>query len=265
MFINQHLAIAKEKLNPVMDRKHIGSGIKDLDSIINGFEKGNLYISGGQQSVGKTSMIIKMANEIHQRRNEQNSIALFSFDLSAGQLTKRFVCHLSQIPLSDITNDAITNSEREGILEEALNKLNNETIYIDDNTSSLNSLLEKIEVLHNCQCADIVFIDSLHLLSCPGEDMIPSLKKTADRLQLPIVVTVTINKTGESRPGLKDLQDKMDVRQADVVLCLWRPEYYTKERGETELLVLKNETGKTGTIKLVADLQRQTFRDELNV
>ena len=68
--------------------------------------------------------------------------------------------------------------------------------------------------------------------------------------------SVRAARTGDHRPLLSDLRESGSIEQdADVVLLLYRPEYYAKyrdeeSRGLAEMICAKQRNGPTGGVKL---------------
>ena len=119
-------------------------------------------------------------------------------------------------------------------------------------------------------------IDYFGLIKSPDED-IPkpryeqttnisaALKAMAKRLGVPILVLCQLNREnmgrGDKTPTLSDLRDTGAIEQdADAVILLHRPEYYSDEakkkdyippeREDIKLIVAKNRHGETGTVTM---------------
>ena len=129
-----------------------------------------------------------------------------------------------------------------------------------------------------------VFIDYLQLMTSPKKtdnrvqevsDITRNLKLMAKDLMIPVVVCAQLSRGTEGRgsshkPQLSDLRESGSIEQdADIVLMLYRPDYYKTEQKEdenagepdqiqvntAELLVQKNRHGPTGVIKLAWNAQ----------
>src|SRR5690606_11751674 len=68
----------------------IESGFVDLDRMTAGFQKGDLIIVAARPSVGKTAFALNIAQQVGVKTDE--TIAIFSLEMSAGQLTQRMLC-----------------------------------------------------------------------------------------------------------------------------------------------------------------------------
>src|SRR5690606_2184557 len=92
-----------------------------------------------------------------------------------------------------------------------------------------------------------------------------ALKSVAKELNVPVIALSQLSRAVESRPGgnkkpmLSDLRESGSIEQdADMVLFLYRPEYYgltEDEEGRStvgigEVIIAKHRNGETGTIPL---------------
>jgi replicative DNA helicase len=84
------------------------------------------------------------------------------------------------------------------------------------------------------------------------------LKSMAKEFGIPIILLSQLSRGVESRddkrPRLSDLRDSGNIEQdADIVLFLYRDEYYnsgTDAANEVELKIAKNRNGPVGTVKV---------------
>ena len=84
-----------------------------------------------------------------------------------------------------------------------------------------------------------------------------ALKGLARELRIPVVAISQLSRAPEQRPDkrpiLSDLRESGSIEQdSDVVMFLYRPEYYKSEErpGIAEVIVAKHRNGPTGMIEL---------------
>src|SRR5438445_3856711 len=84
-----------------------------------------------------------------------------------------------------------------------------------------------------------------------------ALKGLARELRVPVIAISQLSRAPEQRPDkrpiLSDLRESGALEQdSDVVMFLFRPEYYKSEEkpGVAEVIVSKHRNGPTGTIEL---------------
>ena len=154
-------------------------------------------------------------------------------------------------------------------LIESAGVIGKSSLIIDDtpgiSISELRSKCRKYKLEHNLQ---LVVIDYLQLMSGSGKgsdsrqqeisDISRSLKALARELNVPVVALSQLSRAVEQRPDhrpmLSDLRESGAIEQdADVVMFLYRDEYYNKDsekKGIAEVIIAKQRNGPIGTIEL---------------
>lgn len=239
----------------------------DLDAMTTGFRPSDLTILASRPGMGKTSFALNITHNIAALH--QLSVAFFSLEMSKEQLVERLLSSESQIESQRLRTGRITQNEWEP-LSRAIGELSEMPIFIDDNPyTSVGRIRSQCKKIQAAQGAvGLVVIDYLQLMSAKGENryselsnITRSLKLLARELNVPIILLSQVNRGVESRtnkrPMLADLRDSGSSEEdADVVLMLYRDSYYnpdSPDRNFTELIVAKNRTGPTGTVRLLFD------------
>src|SRR3954465_15192695 len=251
------------------------SGFKDLDEIPGGFQPGNLIIIAARPSMGKSALVTNIAE--NASIDHEKAVALFSLEMSETELAQRFVASQGRIFGDKLRKGRGPDSEWPRILE-ASQKLAKAPLYVDDSSDiGILDIRAKARRLHS-QTQDkgglgLIIIDYLQLLRPDaGTDnrveqvgqMIRGLKILARELSVPVIALSQLSRAVEQRhdkkPILSDLRESGQIEQdADLVMFIYRDEYYTKdeseEQGLAELLIAKHRNGGLGDVTL-------TFRKE---
>lgn len=243
----------------------IKTGLKQLDSIIGPIPSDSLYVIGGRPAMGKTSLMIDMALNMAKYK----PVYIFSLESDSKFLAKRILSKMSDIDLITLGDKPLKSDEKEKIknLIEALDKYN---IYVCDNVLDSNKISEIIE----SEARDgIVFIDYLQLMDTGLEsynnraiitgvrpkysrqnEIADGFKNLVKKCNIPVIVlsqlTRSVERRSNKRPTLEDIRyNKRIAESADTVIFIYRKAYYSYEEKskEAELIVAKNNRGKTGT------------------
>ena len=105
-------------------------------------------------------------------------------------------------------------------------------------------------------------------------DVTRALKIMADEFDCPIFLLSQLNRSVEKRPNkrpiMSDLRDSGSIEQdADVIMFLYREDYYKKMAGETDfdgmadIIIAKNRDGETGTKRLVFEGHMGRFSNDM--
>jgi replicative DNA helicase len=262
----------------------VTSGFPSLDRLSYGWQPGNLYILAARPSVGKTAFALNLARNACAAGV---SVGFFSLEMSTGELMMRLVTAESGISLDKLSRGKISQEERQE-LNKSYKSISEIPLYIDDSPAlSIYELRSKCRSLVRKKKVGLIIIDYLQLMRGANDQnrnnreqeiskISRDLKGLAKELQIPIIALSQLSREVEKRgdgkkvPNLSDLRDSGAIEQdADMVMFLYRPEYYghaTNEVGEsnnghTDVKVAKNRNGILDTIKLTAKLWIQKFTE----
>ena len=263
----------------------VPSGFESLDRITYGWQPSDLIILAARPSVGKTAFALNLARNAALHPTKPTGVAVFSLEMSSAQLVQRILSAESEIWLEKIARGKMEEHEMQQLYKKGIQRLSTSPIYIDD-TAALNifELRAKCRRLKNKHNVGLVIIDYLQLMSGTGDNrsnreqeistISRNLKGLAKELQIPIIALSQLSREVEKRkegnkiPQLSDLRESGAIEQdADMVMCLYRPEYYditTNEfgesnKGETHVRIAKHRNGSLENIKLKALLHIQKF------
>lgn len=219
--------------------------LKTLEQKIPGLNKPGLILLAARPGVGKTSLALNLARSAAK----ETTAAVFSLEMPREKLISRF--------LSPVAPGK--NHRRPYI----------ETIQIDD-----SPLLTAADIYAKCCRIDnlgLVVIDYLQLITpADGQnqdgktrrqavsDISRTLKTMAKELNVPVIclsqLSRAVEKRDNKRPVLSDFREfGAAVQEADIVLFLYRDDYYieeSKKRNIAECIIAKNLHGEIGTLEL---------------
>ena len=243
----------------------VPSGFHDLDRMTGGFKDSDLIIVAGRPSMGKTSLALNIA--LHAALESKKAIAIFSLEMSKEQLTERLLTEQAQIDAQRLHRGLLSEAEYDRV-SNALGPLGEAAIYIDDTPAmdelTLQLKARQAKMRHNI---DLIVVDYLQLMHgrSRGDDnrvqevssISRALKGLARELRIPVIAISQLSRAPEQRPDkrpiLSDLRESGAIEQdSDVVMFLYRPEYYKSEErpGIAEVIIAKHRNGPTGTIEL---------------
>ena len=266
----------------------VPSGFPSLDKITYGWQPTDLIILAARPAVGKTAFALNLARNAALNSVKPTAVAFFSLEMSSAQLVQRILSAESEIFMEKIARGRLEDHEMKQLYKKGIDRLAKAPIYIDD-TPALNifELRAKCRRLKNKHNLGFIIIDYLQLMSGAGDNkngnreqeisqISRALKGLAKELQVPIIAlsqlsrAVESRKEGEKIPQLSDLRESGAIEQdADMVMFLYRPEYYgitanemgESNKGETHVKIAKHRNGSLDTVKLRALLHIQKFTE----
>lgn len=270
--------VTMKNVKKCYDNKGEVVGVKTLyrnfDNATNGLQKGDLVIIGARPSMGKTALALNIA----ERVSRHGSVAFFSLEMGAEKIGNRILSLKSWIGSGKVARGVLTESEIES-LEKTSTKFAEHNFYlVDESKINMAQIRAKSKVIKNKSGGlDLIIIDHLGLIDSEKRDnrtqevgeITKACKSLAKELNCAVVLLSQLSRAVEQRadkrPMLSDLRESGNIEQdADVVVFLYRDEYYnpeTEDKDILELIIGKNRDGYTGTIKLHADLKIQLITD----
>lgn len=243
----------------------ISSGFIDLDTKTAGLQKADLILVAARPSMGKTAFALNVAQYAAVKGKKHT--AIFSLEMSKEQLVNRMLCSESMVDAQKVRTGSLQDDEWSNLLNGAA-ILNESPIYIDDTPGiSVAEMKAKCRKLKLEKGLDLILIDYLQLMSGNGgnesrqqeiSEISRSLKALAREMESPVIALSQLSRACEARadhrPMLSDLRESGAIEQdADVVMFLYRDEYYNKDsedKGLAELIIAKQRNGPTGTVVL---------------
>jgi replicative DNA helicase len=273
------------------------TGLSDLDRQMGGLQRSDLVIIAGRPGMAKTSLATNIGYHVakswrgevtpdgHRKTVDGGIVGFFSLEMSAEQLATRILSAEASISSSDIRRGNIHESQFSQLVD-ASNQMAQVPLYIDDTGGlSVGQLAARARRLKRQKGLDLLIIDYLQLLSGSKKtsdnrvqeltEITTTLKALAKELEVPIIALSQLSRQVEARddkrPQLSDLRESGSIEQdADVVLFIYRDEYYLKNKepkegtpehlawqaemekvhGRAEVIIGKQRHGPTGTVQL---------------
>ena len=215
--------------------------------------------------MGKTTFALNLAQHAALRCGK--SVVIFSLEMSKEQLVQKLLCAEANISMVSFRNGDLKDSDWDNIVRSA-GPLGASKIFIDDTPGvtvmEMRSKCRRIKLEHGI---DMILIDYLQLMSGSGSEsrqqevseISRSIKALAKEMECPVIALSQLSRAPEQRadhrPMLSDLRESGSIEQdADVVMFLYRDEYYNKESDEkniAECIIAKQRNGPTGTVKMM--------------
>ncbi len=250
----------------------VPTGFYDLDDMTSGLQPGELIVVAGRPSMGKTTFCLNVVE--HAATMEGKAVAIFSLEMSKHSLVQNMLCSRARVDAHKLRRGFLADEDWSKI-SQAVGKLSESKILIDD-TPGLSPLLLRAKARRLKAQYDIamIVIDYLQLMEVPNMGkgdpsrqaeisfISRSIKGLARELSIPIIALSQLNRGVDSRedhrPRMSDLRESGAIEQdADVVMFLYRPEYYEMDpdrkaelAGQAEVIVGKQRNGPTGIVQL---------------
>jgi len=276
----------------------VASGLRDLDAMMGGLQPSDLVVLAGRPSMGKTSLATNVAYHIARAYEAEHHadgtaevkdgaiVGFFSLEMSAEQLATRIIAEQAMIPSEKIRRGRIDEDEFHRLVQVS-QELQGLPLYIDDTGGiTVAQLAARARRLKRQRGLGLIVVDYLQLLAGSSRkavegrvqevtEITTNLKALAKELNVPILALSQLSRQVENRddkrPQLADLRESGSIEQdADVVLFIFREEYYVQRRepregtpehfewqeemdkvhGLAEVIIGKQRHGPTGTVKL---------------
>jgi replicative DNA helicase len=248
----------------------VPSGFTALDRMTSGWQKSDLVIIAARPGMGKTAFVVSALRNAAVDFNIP--VAIFSLEMASVQLVNRMISAEAELEGEKIRKGNLAEFEWQQLVHKT-NKLSSAPIFIDDTPAlSILELRAKSRRLKAENNVQLIVIDYLQLMrgDTGGNreqeiaSISRSLKGISKELNVPVLALSQLSRGvetrgGDKRPQLSDLRESGSIEQdADIVMFLYRPEYYKitvdeeglPTQGLGEVIIAKHRNGSTGSVKL---------------
>jgi replicative DNA helicase len=252
------------------------TGFDAFNEMTSGFQKQDLLILAARPSMGKTSLMLNIAEALSipdksgsRSAEDLHAVGIFSLEMSKEQLGLRILSSEASVS-SQLIRAGILSERNWNDLAEAASRVARAPIWIDDTPSiDIMELRAKARRLKREHRLDMIMVDYLQLMTARSKvesrqqeisAISRGLKGVAKELDVPLLSLSQLSRkpdqrTGDHRPQLSDLRESGSIEQdADIVFFIYRDEVYNKEsedRGVAEIIIAKQRNGPIGDFKLV--------------
>ena len=253
----------------------IPTGFRDLDNILAGLQRSDLFILAARPAMGKSTFAMNIAHHIAAK--EKLAVLYFSLEMSKEQLVDRLLAAEAGIDSWNLRTGNLSDRDFDS-LGHAMGALSEAQLYIDD-TPGLSVLELRTKARREAQKhkLGLIMIDYLQLMSGSAKsgdnrvqeisEISRGLKAIARELNVPLVALSQLSRSVESRspqiPQLSDLRESGSIEQdADIVAFIYREDYYNPETDRqhiTDILIKKHRNGPTGSVELYFHPERLQF------
>ncbi len=244
----------------------VPTGFSGVDRVLVGMGKSDLVLIGARPAMGKTSFALNIATEAAKnfaRDGSNKAVCIFSLEMSSEQLVQRILASEAMVDSHALRSGELTQEDWSKIAQ-ASSILSEYNIKIDDSTGvTITNMKAKLRRERNI---GMIVIDYLQLMQSDRRidnkvnevaDISRNLKIMAKEFNVPVICLSQLSRGPEGRsdkkPVLSDLRDSGAIEQdADIVMFLFREQYYDKEKNQNTATVsiAKNRHGGTGDVEV---------------
>jgi len=250
------------------------TGLRDLDAQIGGgLYAGEMAILAARPSMGKTTLLMNVANNIAA----MHTVLVCSAEMLIEGITDRDVASVLGLTTNEVRRGGYDDDTYCQITGKGLQAVIDRRLYFYHEFP-----LTAVKILQagiNMQLRhglDLITVDYLGLLDDDYGDsqyerigyISRKLKQIAMKLNVPVLVAHQLNRAlegrSDKRPQLHDLRDSGRIEEdADLVLLLYRDSYYTDDASDvSEILIGKQRQGEGHKIvRVYYDRQHQRYCD----
>lgn len=260
-----------ERPNEYADRK-VYTGFYDVDDMVGGFHATELAIIAARPSVGKSAMVLQIAEHA---ASKGKPVLFFTLEMADLEIVARSLCRRAGVNSLKLRNDRVTPDDIRR-LKAAAAEMTGPPIFLDDRSNTLADI--RSQTRRYCAKHDVglVIVDYLQLVETTSRrenrvaevgEITRGLKRLAQELKIPIVALSQLNRDNEKtgrKPRLSDLRESGSIEQdANTVILLHIAD--EKQPTKVSCIVAKARNGLKGEFELTFNPMRTEFESEGNV
>lgn len=244
---------------------------RNADDVLAPMSPGQLIVVGARASMGKSVCCVDVAR--HAAIRQGKTVVLHTLEMSRRDIERRILAAEARVPLRAIISHTLTEEHwgrlataRAALADARLHIIDNPDVGLADLRSSVAKEKPDLLVLDYAQLGKVNPKSERRI---GLEEYVRGLKLLAKSEDIPVLVAAQLGRGPDLRtdhtPQIADLRETGGLEQdADVVVLLYRPDYYEPEcdrSGEIDLIVGKQRNGPKGTVTLVHQLHYSRLMD----
>lgn len=270
------------------------TGLRILDTKLNGYRRGQLYVIAGRPGMGKSAF---MCSSLRQTAQSGVGVAIFSLEMTKEEIAARMVSdaldHTSAPKFGDIIKANLTDDQKGQVFEAAMS-IGRVPMHIDDSARLTFAQIAakarrlKSEMEGAGVRLGVVCIDHMGLVTpsdryagnkvAEAGEVSGRARALAKELDCCVVLLCQLSreveKRDDKRPVMSDLRWSGEIEQdAHVIGFLYREEYYLNQQADADLdalrnarwkmefLIRKNRNGATDDVRLWCSIAHSSIRD----
>lgn len=272
--VGEGLTSIEAAAEPDSDVSAISTGLPDLDDALGGgMRPGQVVVIGGRTSMGKSVLARNIVRATAFR--SKLPTLLFTLEMTGIEVFECIVAAELGLNLTAVQQGALTDGEWARIARFA-GESADVPLFVDDTAGiGLAEIRAKARTIKKRYGLDVVVVDYLQLVEGVGREnrqvivsaLSRGFKVFAQEFGVLVILCAQLNRGPEmradKRPNIADLRESGSVENdANVVILVHREEYYVKDsprRGEADLIVAKNRSGRLEDVVVAAQLHHSRF------
>lgn len=255
-------------------KKFLGfeTGFEELDTILDGWQTGQLYVVGARPSIGKTAFSLSLLRALC---SHGVSATLFSLEMSAKQCFYRMLSSEANLPMWQLKKGTCLEYKN-GVtkLRIGLNKLFEYKMNIlDMGANTDEDIYSRIRYEAVVKGKKVFVIDHLGLIQIAKPSaqhyldvgrITSRLHALAKELNVCIIILCQMSRAAEgNKPSMNLIRESGNIEQdADVIMFLHRERESNEINIPTDVIVEKNRDGRIGTVHFIFNTENQSFRED---
>ena len=213
----------------------VSTGFNDIDRMLGGLKRGQTYLLGSRQGMGKTTFALNVVNYL--ALHEKRTVVYFAAAEKSDKIVRQLIMNTGKFNTKEMEMFEASKSDDRRFCE-AKEKVAEANVFIDDTPGiSVDKILETCTSVN--KLIDLIVVDYLQLVvqmdQATGQHYSESricqiLSDIAHKFNCPVLILSQISKDCELRenhhPIMKDLTDSMIAETVDNIFFLFRDDYY---------------------------------------